>query len=99
MPAIEAATRKNRAIISMSASPSVADLIVRDFGGVQRGGKPMFLTVVARPIPEARAADTGGAVAADDIAIGVLADHVIEEQILGDDDVALHPQDLGNVGD
>src|SRR5207302_11451617 len=82
----------------MFASPSVSGLIGRGLGGIQRGGKPLFLAVITRPIPETRAADSGRAVAADDIAVGILADHLVEEQILGDDDVALHPQNLGDVG-
>src|SRR3982074_1678861 len=98
-PPIEAAARKNRAIICIVASLSASGLIGRDLGRVQRGGKALLLAVIARPIPEARAAYAGRAVAADDVAVGVLADHVVEKQILGDDDVALHPQDLGDVGD
>src|ERR1700731_2631096 len=99
MPPTEVVTRKNSAIICISASPSVSGLIGRDLGGIQRGGQPLPLAVITRTLPEPRAADSGRAVAADDIAVGVLADHLVEEQILGDDDVALHPQDLGDVGD
>src|SRR3981189_2738200 len=83
----------------MFASLSVSDLIDRELGGTQPAGQALFLAVIARPIPEPRPADPGRAVAADDIAFGILADHVIEKQILGDDDVALHPEDLGDVGD
>ena len=36
---------------------------------------------------------------ADDVAVGVLADHVVDEQVLGDDGVAFHAHHLGDVGD
>src|SRR6266852_3247480 len=52
--------------------------------------KPLFLVVIACALPEARPADPGGAVPADDLAVGVLSEHVVEENVLGDDGVALH---------
>ena len=68
-------------------------------GGVERGGEPLLLAVVAGALPEARPADAGRAVAADQIAVRVLADDVVDEQVLGDDDVAFHAHHLGDVGD
>ena len=35
----------------------------------------------------------------DDIAFRVLAFHVVEEDVLGNDDVAFHSHDFGDVGD
>ena len=37
--------------------------------------------------------------AAEDVAVGVLTGHVVDEQILGDDDVAFHPHHFGDVSD
>lgn len=34
----------------------------------------------------------------DDVAFGILADHVVDEQILGDDNIAFHPHDFCDVG-
>ena len=36
---------------------------------------------------------------ADDLAVFIFADDLIQEQILGDDDIALHPGHFGNMGD
>src|SRR6516162_4813897 len=68
-------------------------------GGIQRRREPFLFAVIARPLPESRTADPGGAMFADDLAVGVLADHVVEEDVLGDDGVAFHAHHLGNVGD
>src|SRR5215471_5069638 len=57
-----------------------------------------LLVVIARAIPKARPADTGGAMASDQFAVGVLAQQIVEEQVLRYDDVALETQDLGDVG-
>src|SRR5262249_56512529 len=63
------------------------------------GGEPLLFPVVAGAIPEPRAADAGGAVASLQVAVRVLADDVVDEQILGDDDVAFHPHHFGDVSD
>src|SRR6202000_2445299 len=62
-------------------------------------GKPLLFAIISRAIPEPRPSDAGRAMPADDVAVGVLADHVVEEQVLGDDGVAFHAHHLGNVGD
>jgi hypothetical protein len=36
---------------------------------------------------------------ADQLAVGVLADDVVDEQVLRDDDVAFHAEHLGDVRD
>ena len=63
-------------------------------GRVERGGEPGLLAVVAGAVPEARPADAGGAVAADDAAVRILADDVVDEEVLRDDDVAFHARAL-----
>src|SRR5271169_6637358 len=68
-------------------------------GGVEGGGETLIFAEIARAIPKARLADSGRAVLADDTAVLILADEVVDEQILRDDDVALHAHHLGNVGD
>jgi hypothetical protein len=47
------------------------------FGSVERSGKPLFFTIVSRTIPKARPSDSGRAVPADDVSVGVLADEVV----------------------
>ena len=73
--------------------------LLGDFGGIERGREPLLFAVIARAFPELRTADAGRAVPADDLAVGVFADHVVQEQILGDDGVAFHAHHLGDVGD
>jgi hypothetical protein len=58
-----------------------------------------FLTVVTGAIPEARMTNTGRPMAAHDIAFGVFAFHVVEEDVLGNDHVAFHSHDFGDVRD
>src|SRR4051812_4565931 len=98
MPPIATATVKKSAMFCMM-SPSTLGLIANGFGGIERGCEPLFFAVVACPLPEARTTDAGGAVSADDVAVGIFARHVIDEDVLGDDDVAFHAQHLGDVGD
>src|SRR5437899_3047578 len=69
------------------------------FRGVERRREALLLAVVARAIPEFRSADAGRAVAADDVAVGVLALHLIEEDVLGDYHVAFHAYHFRDVGD
>src|SRR5262245_9885697 len=69
------------------------------FSGIEGCGQPLLLVVVPRTFPEFRAADAGRAMLADDLATGVLADQVVEEDVLGDDGVAFHAHHLGDVGD
>src|ERR1700761_2645017 len=70
-----------------------------DFCGVERSSEPLFLAIVARALPETGPADAGGPMPSDDLAVGVFADQVIEEDVLGDDGIAFHPHHLGDVGD
>ena len=94
------ATRKNRAMFCMAmAPPQACRLLGRGLGGIERRGQPLLLAVVARPLPEPRPADAGRAMPADEVAVGVLAQQIVEEDVLGDDDVAFHSDHLGDVGD
>src|SRR5436309_14949072 len=96
--------RPPRAVAARNASASVCMVIdssrvLGDFGGVQRGCKPLLFAVISRPFPEPRTSDPGRAVPPDDLAVRVFADHVVQEYILGDDGVAFHAHHLGDVGD
>src|SRR4051794_38198339 len=91
-PPIVTVTRKARASGCMSVRR-------RLLGGIERCGQILLLVVIARAFPEARAADTGGAMPSDQIALGVLAEEVVDKQILRDDHVALQTHHLGDVGD
>src|SRR5690606_3610753 len=66
---------------------------------VQRLGQLALQAVVAGAIPETRTGDAGGPVPADDAAVLVLPGDFVDEQILGDDHVALQAHHLGDVGD
>src|SRR5579863_10638809 len=66
---------------------------------VERGGETLVLAVIASAIPEFRVTDAGRFVLADEVAVRVFADDVVDEQILGGDDVAFHADDFGDVGD
>src|ERR1700738_4295213 len=70
-----------------------------DFGGVKRGSEPLLFAVISCAIPKARPSDAGRAMPADDLPVGVLADNVVEEQVLGNDGIAFHTHHLGDVGD
>src|SRR2546423_13493779 len=69
------------------------------FGGIERRREALLLAVVARPVPEFRASNAGRMMLADDVAIGILADHLVHEDVLRDDDVTFHAHHLGDVGD
>src|SRR5215468_125995 len=96
MPPIATLTRKNNEIAFMPRS-----LVVRaeGFGGIERGRQTLLLAIVARTIPEFRSADAGRFMVADDVAVGILAGHLVEEDVLRDNDIALHAHHLGDVGD
>src|SRR2546423_10125305 len=69
------------------------------FGGIERRREALLLAVVARPVPEFRAANAGRMMLADDVAVGVLAGHLVHEDVLRDDDVAFHTDHFSDVGD
>src|SRR5262245_51725357 len=66
--------------------------------GVEGGGEALLLVVIVRPVPEPRTPDSGRAVAADQLAVGIFPEQIIEEEVLSDDDVAFEPQHLGDMG-
>src|SRR5262245_11602115 len=96
-PPTAVAARKPRARFCMFMAQLSCIRLV--FGGIERGGEALLLVVVARALPELRPADAGRAVLADDLAAGVFADQVVDEDVLGDDGVAFHAHHLGDVGD
>src|SRR5213080_4373885 len=81
------------------ASMSAHRLRTAGLGGVERGRQAMLFAVVAGTLPEARPADAGRTMAADQAAVRVLAQHLKDEHVLGDDDIAFHAHHLGDVGD
>src|ERR1051325_696074 len=98
MPPAASATSANIA----SDCIAMASALVRfagDLGGVERRAEALLVAEVFRAFPELRAADAGRAVAADEPAVLVLAHHLVDENVLGDDDVAFHAHHLGDVRD
>src|SRR5574337_698577 len=71
----------------------------RELRGVERGGEPLLFAKDARALPEARPADAGRPVLAPESALRVLALDLVDEKVLGDDDVALHSDHLGHMRD
>src|SRR5437879_2769896 len=69
------------------------------FGGVESRGKPLLFAVISRTLPETRASDAGRMMPPQNLAVSVLADHVVQENILGYDGIAFHAHHLGDVRD
>src|SRR5208282_230378 len=59
----------------------------------------LLVAIVARALPEPRPPDAGRAMPPDDLAIGVLAENFVDEQILHRHDVALGAEHLGDMRD
>src|SRR5215203_7131330 len=99
-PPIAVATMPNSAsvCIFIAGDPSPRRR-AGDFAGVEGGVQTLFLAVIARAIPEFGPADAGRFVRADQVALGVLAGHLVDEQVLCDDDVTFQPHHLGDGGD
>src|SRR5438445_13030777 len=94
--------RPPMAVAARNASASACMLIdssrlLDDFGGVERGRKPLLFAEIPRALPEPRTSDPGRAVPPDDLAVRVFADHVVQEYILGDDGVAFPNLCLGEM--
>src|SRR6185312_5174243 len=70
-----------------------------DFGRVKRSREPLLLAIVARALPEAWPSDARRTMSSDNVSVGVLADNVVEEDVLGNDGIAFHAHHLGDVGD
>ena len=86
------ATRKKTAMICTVCLRLGANGFVCDFGRIERRRQAFFLAVVACPVPEARPADAGRTMPADDLAVRILSDQIVDEEILRDDDIAFHAQ-------
>src|SRR6266568_8827486 len=99
MPPTAAVARKARARTCMFMAVSTCSRIRCHFRSVERSGKAFLVAVIARAFPEFRTADAGRAVLADDLAVGVLADQVVEEDVLSDDGVAFHAHHFRDVRD
>src|SRR5437899_3344427 len=99
MPPIATLTRKNNEIAFMAARSRSLVVRVDGFRGVERGREALLLAVVARAIPEFRSADAGRFMVADNVAVGILAGHLVEEDVLCDDDITFHANHLGDVSD
>src|SRR6185503_4032911 len=95
-PPMAVAARNASASVCMLMDPS---RILGDFSGVERGSEPLLFAEISRPLPEPRTPDSGRSMPADDLAVRVFADHVVQEYVLGNDGVAFHAHHLGNVGD
>src|SRR5581483_2226262 len=67
--------------------------------GVERVGEPRLFAVIARTLPEARPADAGRAMPAEEIALRVFAGQIVHKQVLRNDDVAFHSHDFSDVRD
>src|SRR5450755_625852 len=97
MPPMAAAARKARA--SAWSFMAGSSSLVCDVGGVEGRGEPLLFAIISGAVPEPRPADSGGAMPANQLAVGVFADQVVDEQILGNDGVAFHAHHLGDVRD
>src|SRR4030088_106473 len=71
----------------------------RSFGGGERGSEALFLAIVTGAFPEARMSDARRAMPADHLAVLAFAQNVVNEEILGDRNVTLHAENLGDVRD
>src|SRR6478752_5671875 len=78
---------------------SLGSRLFLGLGGIERRREPFLFAEIACAFPESRPADTGRPVPSDDLAVGVFADHVVQEHVLRDDGVAFHAHHLGDVGD
>src|SRR5579872_3317169 len=67
------------------------------FRRVERRREALLLAVIARALPETRPADAGRAVTAFQLALRVLAQELVEEKVLRDDDVSFHAHHFGDV--
>src|SRR3954468_5099975 len=78
-------------------SASEPALRVAGFRGVECSGESLLLAIVACTFPEAGLADTGRAVASDDVPVRVLTHEIINKKILSDDDVSFQPYHFRDV--
>src|SRR6266700_4535819 len=97
MPPTAAAAREASASACIFMVPLSA--LLGYFGGIQHRRKPLFFAVISRAFPEPWPSDAGRVMAADDLAIRILAEQFVKEHVLGDDGVAFHAHDHGDVGE
>src|SRR5689334_4001333 len=90
-----------------SRPPSIRSLLskglslatVVHLGAGQRVGETLGLAVVLGALPEAWAGNARRAMAANDLAMRILARDLVDDEVLQRDDIAFHAQHLGDVGD
>src|SRR6266850_2227183 len=78
--------RPPMAVAARNASASACMLMdssrrLGDFGGVERGRKPLLFAEISRALPEPRTSDPGRAMPPDDLAVRVFADHVVHDDV------------------
>src|ERR1041385_2021158 len=81
---------------------AMASALVRfagDLGGVERRAESLLVAEILRAFPEFRATDASRAMAPDEPAVLVLPHHLVDENVLRDDDVAFHAHHFGDVRD
>src|SRR5579875_1412980 len=98
-PAAKAAnSAASRTVMFMHNSVVLRSCLIPRFAGVERFGEPFLFAEIACPFPEARTPDAGRTVLAANPARGVLAQDLVEHEVLSGDHVAFETHDLGYVG-
>src|SRR5262245_33884034 len=88
----------SRSLLSTSIPHGIAARVVH-LGRRQRLRQPHRLAVVLGALPEARAGDARGAMAAGELAVRILARDLVDDQVLQGHHVPFHTHHLGDVGD
>src|SRR6185295_2524301 len=99
MPDRQGRSLRERQVRAFAYSWRAPSDLCRGVGGINRSGQPFLFAIVSRAIPKPRPSNAGRTMTADDLPVGVLADQVENEQVLGNDGVAFHTHHLGDVGD
>src|SRR5476649_1230799 len=100
-PPIASVTSENTTIVCNSNTAMALLFFQRAWlvGGIERCGEPLFLAVISCPIPETRPSNASRTMLTDQFSVGVLACHLVDEQVLRNDDIAFHADHFGNVRD
>src|SRR5687768_14040239 len=83
----------------MGTASFLEQLLLLHIGALEGLDEIGLFVEVARALGEIGLGDAGRAVKPRQHAVGVLPQDVVDEYVLGDDDVALHPQNFGYVRD
>jgi hypothetical protein len=68
-------------------------------GALEYIGEAALFAIIASPIPKVRARNACRPVHASDFSIGILSLNVEQKEVLRRDDISLHANHLGDVGD